>query len=412
MRDFRIDECECWVGATTLEADHACLGSAVLQPCTLPLLPSCSWSSGVASELRSSVIVIAVSISNGVQVCIAIRYLESASGGVSSFRICYMARRRALARLEGSIQARPIGKWINTQERHRQRTNHIHQDPIKKTKSRPRKRARNIPPNARRERSGRTCCHVPLQRRKSATAAGCERSLSFFDCSPVQVSVRRNPRDTIHSDSAYRRGCNPSRTHSETETESQGGWLLFPSYCMAGLLLFYREKRSLPAYARQDTASHTLQGRQYMACSKLASFQRLFGNRPSGVPRTLLAEADVRPSQENPLRPGLSAKTHIFRTGHLEPLLNGTVGLCSLATARPLLSRARRAGPKERTDTTLSIRNPSVPSDVHRRVTYTTWPSSKRSCNERWKAGVQILRYVATWYLQLSRCVPSRNQQV
>jgi hypothetical protein len=181
---------------------------------------------------------------------------------------------------------------------------------------------------------------------------------------------------------------------------------------MAGLLLFYREKRSLPAYARQDTASHTLQGRQFMACSKLASFQRLFGNRLSGVPRTPLAEVDVRPSQENPLRPGLSAKTHIFRTGHLEPLLNGTVGLCSLATARPLLSRARRAGPKERTDTTLSIRNPSVPSDVHRRVTYTTWPSSKRSCNERWKAGVQILRYVATWYLQLSRCVPSRNQQV
>jgi hypothetical protein len=154
MRDFRIDECECWVGATTLEADHACLGSAVLQPCTLPLLPSCSWSSGVASELRSSVIVIAVSISNGVQVCIAIRYLESASGGVSSFRICYMARRRALARLEGSIQARPIGKWINTQQRHRQRTNHIHLDPIKKTKSRPRKRARNIPPNAQRGLGG------------------------------------------------------------------------------------------------------------------------------------------------------------------------------------------------------------------------------------------------------------------
>jgi hypothetical protein len=262
MRDFRIDECECWVGATTLEADHACLGSAVLQPCTLPLLPSCSWSSGVASELRSSVIVIAVSISNGVQVCIAIRYLESASGGVSSFRICYMARRRALARLEGSIQARPIGKWINTQERHRQRTNHIHQDPIKKTKSRPRKRARNIPPNARRERSGRTCCHVPLQRRKSATAAGCERSLSFFDCSPVQVSVRRNPRDTIHSDSAYRRGCNPSRTHSETETESQGvGSCSLPivwqgSFCSIarrGVCLHTRGKTPRLTHCRADS---------------------------------------------------------------------------------------------------------------------------------------------------------------
>jgi hypothetical protein len=344
----------------------------------------------VVGELELSVIVITIPISNVAQLCIAIQYLENTSSGVSSFEsvtCCTDAHRLGTRAL---VQAHPIGKWINKQKRHGQRANHIHLDPIKKQNV-----DRTVAHGTKRREVWADLlrgCHVPLQRRKSATAAGRERSLFFFDCSPVQVSVRRNPRDTIHSDSAYRRGCNPSRTHSETE--SQGGCLLFPSHYMAGLLLFYREKRSLPAYARQDTASHTLQGRQFVTCSKLASFQRLFGIRPSGVPRTLLAAVDVRPSRENPLRQTCQQDPYLSHWT-LRAVAERNGGPLLAGDGQPPLSRARRAGPKVRTATkgTLCPRNPSVPGDVHCRITSTTCPSASEAAMN---AGVQVLRYVAT----------------
>jgi hypothetical protein len=45
----------------------------------------------------------------------------------------------------------------------------------------------------------------------------------------------------------------------------------FSWYGMGAFVL--SRERGVRIYARQDTASHSLQGRQFMACSKLTSFQ-------------------------------------------------------------------------------------------------------------------------------------------
>ena len=205
---FCIEQCECWVGATTpgAGADHACIGSAVLQPCTFCCCyPHCCME-----------VCMQQSTDHCWPLLLFHSYQRQCSAPHVAVVLCVLVRNlsHSVARLECFIRAHPIYKqeWINTQRRHLQR--------YQSHKSR---RARNIEPEdvwagilPRASRNGR----------RNATA-GREQLLSIivFPIPFCQTIPVIPPTRILH----IANGCNPLSgrfpEHTYCTSDSQGSGL-------------------------------------------------------------------------------------------------------------------------------------------------------------------------------------------